>query len=400
MTHDFAWIYNLYQNYKMVQGHEPFFISDWDVDPSLVVYPEALLKSSLQYKSNTELGYQFSDDLIELKSLFANHLKSIEGIQVAPENVALVINSTNAIYLVLLALYRKKCKRFLLTTPIYYTFPEILTDLNCDIVYYHLLDNDGFIHDVDHIRDLIVNYNIEVLVITDPVYCSGRSLTQQEVDEITELCSRYNVWLVVDTSLSGLDWKMMSLSTFQHDKFNKTRANNRTIIISSLSKSVFLNSVKYATVLGPLEIVKLIEDLTSTVSGGFCISQLWVFRELYQPDNFLFIQEIGVQNLKTIKSNYSILGSALLGTEYALHPTDCGYFTMIAHESNKMLNCDIPGYISSMMNEFGLRAFPATYFNYSLSNRMAIRVNLLKNIKSFLPQLLMSIDKNLHRFHQ
>ncbi len=128
------WIFEELKIYKSKYSKTPFFISSWDCDSDLVVYPNKIISQSSEIAKD-EFHYKFSEDLEFTKETLKNYYCTSNR-DWHLNNFSLGINSTNSIYLALSALIKKGKKRFLLVTPIYYSIIDTLLDFSRDITFF------------------------------------------------------------------------------------------------------------------------------------------------------------------------------------------------------------------------------------------------------------------------
>ena len=382
----------------MQKGKEPFFISGWDIDNENVVFPETLIKSALSFPYAESMEYNFSEDLHHLKLMISKYILEYEKIDLIEDEICITHNATSSIYLTLYSLILGGCKNFMIFTPVYFSILHTINDFNCNLFYFHLKNQDQFYIDLDLLFSQIVLNNIDVLVITDPIYSTSILIPDDVFSEIINRCKKANIWIVVDSTLGGINWNEEIIRNFSKKKMDILKNIEKKVIISSFPKNLFLNGLKYSLAVGNKDIMIKIEDLSCKVSGSFCTPQLNLIKIIYDDSNYSFIQHIATKNLEKIKNNYSILEASLLGTDWEVCSSNSGYFTMIYNVNYKIYEIDSQLFVKEILENHDIRILPSEYFNFQYQNLYGIRINLLKDIKSFLPILIDSIDKNFQRF--
>ncbi len=396
MREDFSWVFSIYREYKKSRGEEPQFLSDWDVDLSKVVYPETLIDSATNLAGDNEYLHLFSEDLHSQKKVIANHLSKNQDYQLTHKEVCISLNPTNGLYLTIYSLVKLGIKRFMVVTPAYYPIIETIDDFGGNLSFFHLNDHNNFWFNLEKLNEQISEQYIEALIITDPVYSAGIPIPIEEFTGIIEICQKKSLWLIVDYSLGGLDWNNESVNHIKREKLSKLNKQEKKVVITSLTKNLFLNNLKSSVIIGESKIIERIEGLAGNVSGGFCITQLRVLDMFHQNGNFDLINKLAIDNIKSIKQNYSLLKAAILGTGWSLYPTSMGYFTMLFHKEKLLKEVNSKEFFTELLITNHIRGLPSSYFGYYQSNYFSIRVNLLKEMRSYLPRLISSININKH----
>jgi aspartate/methionine/tyrosine aminotransferase len=391
------WILDLLKSYKQQSLKIPIFVSDWDTLNEEAEYPLKFISNALNMNSTSVLPYTFSDEQDEIKQLVLKELGR-GNVILAESNLAISLSATAALYLSIISLYKQGQRRFLLFTPVYYSIIETLKDLKADIFYYHLLDRSAFAIDFDRLENMLAN-NIDVLFISDPVYCVGKDISQVLLKRIADLCNKYNCYLFLDNTLGGLEWEGTATGVFNHNKIESVKSAEKYLIVDSLTKRMLVNGLKHALIFADERLVSEIEDLASQVYGGFCFPQLQLMRELYAGQNIKEVSDMLQHNIQLIKANYQLLNSFLIGSPFSLYEANSGYFTMIVHDRYLSSEVNIEAQIKSCLYDFNTFLLPPWYFNFDDQNHFGVRVNLLKQPSSYLSSFEQCIRKNVKLLH-
>ncbi len=395
MREDFSWVFSIYREYKKSRRREPHFLSDWDVDLSKATYLETLIDAATSLSDNSESLHLFSEDIRSQKKLIADHLSKQQDYQLTHKEICISLNPANDLCLTVYSLIKLGIKRFMVATPAYYPIIETIKDFGGDLSFFHLNDHNNFRFDLEQLNYQISEQHIEALVITDPVYSAGIPIPIEQFTGITETCQKKSLWLIVDYSMGGLDWNNESVSHIQKEKLYKLNKQEKKVVVTSLTENLFLNNLKSSVIIGENKIIECIEDLAYTVFGGMCITQLNVLDILHQSGNFDLINKLVCDNIKRIKQNYSLLKAAILGTGWSLYPTSTGCFTMLFHKEKLLKEVNSKKFFTKLLMGNHIRGLPSSYFGYYENNHFSIRVNLLKEIRNYLPDLISSINKHL-----
>jgi bifunctional pyridoxal-dependent enzyme with beta-cystathionase and maltose regulon repressor activities len=370
MTSYKDWIYDVLKNYSTSTKKEPFFVSSWDCDPEMVMYPLNII-SDLHHNDFHEFSYKFSEDLFWTKEILKKIFNNDIDDYWKSENFSLGTNATSSIYLSL----------------------DTLTDFKRSIYFYHLLDSNSFQINIDELNWIVKSQYIEVIILTDPIYCSGIEIEGIIYQELVEISQKNHVTLLIDGTLSGLEWNKSSCTFFDKRKFDALKRSYDFIYINSEPKSYFMNDLKYALLISSSKNITLIEDLASQVSGGLNKFQINLFRAFHSKTGKMELNKCKSHNLSTLRSNYNLLRTALINTEFALYPTNSGYFTMIFSKEAKLKDYDPKKLTKNLLYNMNILPLLGHYFTFFKENKLSIRVNLMKNFSHILPNLLFALKK-------
>ena len=385
------WIYEELARYESKFKKEPFFISSWDYDDAITVLPNNLIGQCSEINMS-DFHYKFSEDMIALKEL-TKDFQNKENIIWETNNFAITANATTSLYLTLLTLIKQGKKRFLLLTPIYYSIIDTLQDFNKNITFFHLTDANNFQIDIEELTTVIRQQFIEVIVFTDPIYSTGIEVDINTYNQIVEVSLQHKTIIVVDGTLGGLEWDSNSNVFFSDQKMKILKRCTDFYLIISNPKIFFLNDLKFSTIMSQTANIKMIEDLSSQVSGGLNKAQINLFQLFYSEKYTQELHSCKDQNMLTIKQNYNLLKSALIGTELSLYATNSGYFTMIVSEKATLGNTSPIEITKRLLYNYDIWALMGHYFSFFGDNKVSLRINLMKDFRRFIPQLIEALNK-------
>lgn len=146
-----------------------------------------------------EEGYTHYCDaqgLLELRILIANSYNKKYGIEVLSSEVAITPGIKSAAYSALTVLLEPEDK-VILCTPCYVAYPAMikLAEPSAEII---TLDyKEDYTFDLKKFKE-IIKLGIKVLIINSPNNPTGAILSRKEIEEIVELCLKYNVYILSD----------------------------------------------------------------------------------------------------------------------------------------------------------------------------------------------------------
>ena len=305
---------------------QKFFISDWDLhNPQFYNIPSCFTNpTNLSEEIPAIKQYYFVNEMEIYKRYFAKNQKLPEEIA---KNISIFPNGTVAAYLILELLFEKGTLNSLLLSPTYFTYIDMLKKLHGSIYYYQVLDDNGNLKfDIAELEQQLISQRIELLIITDPLFGSGISLTEDFYTKIFNICHHLNIFIFIDYIYGGMPWNnninlLSELNIFNH--------NENVFIFRSLSKNLFLNGAKTCLVYGPQRYISEIEKQSVYKLGSLSYKQLEVFLNLYS-DNNKNIVETYIQNICNYCSiNYEILSSLCVKTKVKLASCQGGMFCIM-----------------------------------------------------------------------
>ena len=152
--------------YQHLWNKKPTFISDW-MPAEQDIQPIRLINYDDKYIN--EYSYLYSIDDFGYKKYFNDFYKTFYKDEIP--NFALFSNTTIALYLVFKKLMLSNTKNVLAFAPCYFTSDSALQSLNYNITFYNLIRTEDI--DYDEICKIIKTNNIQVILITDPIYGTG-----------------------------------------------------------------------------------------------------------------------------------------------------------------------------------------------------------------------------------
>ncbi|MBS1529674.1 MAG: pyridoxal phosphate-dependent aminotransferase, partial [Bacteroidetes bacterium] len=389
--------FELLNDYKRAATKNYYFVSDWNVTDNHIEYPFGLIEKAFDASKEQTIRYLFPEDQRELKSLI---LQSLTNTLFKPSEIDIVGSATAALYATLLSLHKSGISNYLVFTPVYFSILDTLVDFGVEIYFFHLKDTNGFRIDFKALEEAINTFKIETLIITDPYYSCGISLQDADLTAIARLSAEKNFYLIIDSSLGGLEWTRTNQNLLPIGKLNAISASGKCILIDSLSKKLLLNGIKSAVIFGNNSLIKTIEQTINQFYGGFSSSQLLMLKELYLSDNSADVKELLDGHKLKIVDNFELLNSVLRESDYYAYPSNSGFFTIVAHKYFTMKELDVKRIIRKFLFDEQVLALPSFYFCLHPENKFGFRINLLLNPKDLMPAILKCIRIDLKPFKQ
>ncbi len=399
LDYDIEWLFTeVYRMKKAYPHHQINFLSDWDVEAKESVELKRILKKVFQQSAQNSFKYNYAYEQFNLKIQFINSFNSELGLK--EEQMTITPSATTSIYLACKGLSLLNVNRILLITPAYFSVHESLNNLNGQIFYYNLKNNNSFRIDFTYLEYFIKEQFIQAIVLTDPVYSSGIEYLAEDYSLLIDICRKYKLYLVVDYSLGGLRWNYSSNFLSSYEKISILKSYNQFAFIDTLPKRLMLNGIKFSTIVGNEELIDKIDLASESIYGALNSVQCLLFQELYDPNNSEALNKICTENIKHVKSNYNMVNSLLIGTPFNLAPTNSGYFTIINHTDKSNDSIDVKKFSLSLLKENKILCLTTDRFGYHPENKFGFRINLNKPTDSLIIGIRETIGIDFSRFYK
>lgn len=225
---------------EKVYGHEviPLWIADMDFE----VLPE-LQEAMIKRASHPSFGYTAAAPAYRENIIAWN--KKRNGLEIAKEDILPVPGVVTAIAFALNAL-TKEGDRVLINTPVYNPFASTIKGSKRELVTSSLKLVDGKqVMDFADMEEKMKN-GVKMIILCNPHNPIGRVWTREELNQLVELCAKYNVYLFSDEIHSDIVYgghKHCSILTVS-DKAKEisfcAMAPSKTFNIAGLKSSMFI----------------------------------------------------------------------------------------------------------------------------------------------------------------
>ena len=206
--------------------------------------PDVIRRAAVKAIVEEQNGYTTHAGLLALREKVAASYPYLEG---KPERVLITAGSQESMYLALMSLVEEG-DEVLLPNPGFVAYPTIVKMAGGKANFYRLPSGRGFAFDADDFRRALTP-KTKVVVCTSPSNPSGRTLSRDDLVNITDALRDHGAYLISDEIYRELYYtpeRPESLSSF-HD---------RTIVISGLSKSMSMTGWRLGWLCGPESVVK------------------------------------------------------------------------------------------------------------------------------------------------
>jgi arginine:pyruvate transaminase len=236
-----AWDTHIEARRREAAGDDIIFLTvgDPDQDP-----PESEIEATVAALRAGRTGYSAIVGYPALREAIAARVARRSGRPCAPDNVAVVPGTQGGLYCALQCLAGPGDEVIVLE-PIYATYEGVIGASGARMVAVPLRPETGFHPDLDAIAAAI-GPRTRVIWINSPHNPTGAVFTPEEVEAIAALCRRHDLWLLSDEVYEDLAFARPHVSAW-----SLPDVEERTVVVSSLSKSHALPAFRLGWVVGP-----------------------------------------------------------------------------------------------------------------------------------------------------
>ena len=362
-------------NYILKKEDKIVFISDWNSSNS-ISYIDDIYYRSFE-KSLNSIDYYHSSENNKCQEAINKYLYNHYNISLSEKQIICGNNATSLICFSLLLLSNLGVKNYLGFSPMYYSFIDIIKICHSNMVIYQTSDYDIDIS-ICKIEKVIQKHHIQAIVITEPVFCFGKKISNKMINKIVSLANKYDCYLIADLTREGLDWSNDNDELLIDKTIVSLHRANRFFIFYSPCKKVFANGVKTAILITSNDKLDYFNSFQDSFIGSISSIQIEFLNLLFSNkyNNYIF-QKIR-DNRKTIISNYEMINSVLPGCTTSLIRPDAGCFTVAKIDKKSY---DDKHIFELLYNKLGILTLPLSLYNYFEENNYLFRINLSLNRK-------------------
>ena len=183
------------------------------------------------------------------------------GRTIATDQVAFLPGAQTALFAVFMTLVEKG-DAVLLPDPYYATYEAVVAAPGAQAVPVPLDPDAGF-HLTAADLDRAVTPNTRALLLNTPSNPTGAVLSRETIAAIGEFCTRHGLWIVSDEVYSDLVYHSQFTSPFDDERFCE-----RTVVVSSVSKSHAMTGFRCGWAVGSREFIDRLLPLSETMLFG------------------------------------------------------------------------------------------------------------------------------------
>jgi arginine:pyruvate transaminase len=276
--------------------HNPKVILLTIGDPDMNT-PQNVVNALYQSVEAGRTHYTSVNGELHLREAIADYYSNI-----SPDNVVVVPGTQCGLFATAMCLLSKG-DEVIVPEPFYVTYPGVIGATGATMVNVPLRSEQNFQLDVDDIKKAITPRS-KAIIINSPNNPTGTIFSRETLEAITQLCQEHNLWLISDEVYKEIYYDSIPITALA-----LTDIQDRTAVISSLSKSHAMTGWRLGWVIAPIDLCKHLNNLLSSMLFGAPMfiqdaavtalkdqSITALMRDLYKKRRDLFCQRLSRLN--------------------------------------------------------------------------------------------------------
>jgi arginine:pyruvate transaminase len=236
-----AWSVHIEATRRREAGEDIIFLTVGDPDQEP---PEAVIEATVSALRAHRTGYAAVLGYPAVRQAIAARVARRSGQACSAENIAVVPGAQGGLYCAMQCLAGSG-DEVIVGEPIYATYEGVVGASGARMVTVPLRPEHGFHPDLDAFA-AAVTPKTRVMWINSPHNPTGAVLTRAEIEGIAALCRRHDLWLLSDEVYEDLAFARPHVSAWSLPGMAE-----RTVVVSSLSKSHAIPAFRFGWVIGP-----------------------------------------------------------------------------------------------------------------------------------------------------
>lgn len=232
-------------------GHDVIFLTVGDPDQAA---PEAVISATIEALRQNRTGYSPIIGYPQVRAAVAARFERRTGRPCSADNVVLTPGTQGGLFCALECLAGPG-DEVILPEPIYGPYAGVIGASGARMVNVPLLAEKGFHPDLDSLARAMTPHT-RVIWINSPHNPTGAVFTADEIAGIASLCRQRDLWLLSDEVYEDLAFARPHISPWSLPQMAE-----RTIVVSSLSKSHAMAGFRFGWVIGPTALSRHLFDL-------------------------------------------------------------------------------------------------------------------------------------------
>ncbi len=239
-------------------GHDVISLTIGDPDQPT---PAAVIEATIAALRRGRTGYAPTIGYPQLRAAIAARFGRRTGQPCTADNVVVTPGAQGGLYCTLQCLAGAG-DEVIVPEPVYATYEGVVAASGAEMVMVPLPADNGFHPDLDSIAGAVTP-RTRVIWINSPHNPTGAVFTQGEIAGIAEICRRRDLWLVSDEVYEDLAFARPHLSPWSLPGMAE-----RTIVVSSLSKSHAMPGFRLGWIIGPPALSRHLFSLLLSMTYG------------------------------------------------------------------------------------------------------------------------------------
>ncbi|MEI2298073.1 pyridoxal phosphate-dependent aminotransferase [Ensifer sp. MJa1] len=281
---------------------------------------------------------------------------------VTTENVLCFPGTQTALFAVMLGL-AEAGDAVLVGDPLYATYEGVIRTTGAHPVLVPLKPEFGF-----HMRaadlEKAITPECKVLLLNTPHNPTGAVLTAQEIAAIGEVARRHDLWIVCDEVYEELVFDAVFASPFDNPDLAE-----RTVVVSSISKSHAAPGFRSGWAIGPVEFTNRLLPVSETMLFG---------TQPFIADMTAYALTHDIDTASKMRASYKARAAQIVaGLEeapgIAVLPPEAGMFTLIDVSGTGL---DSEAFAWALLEEEGVAVMPGSSFGAEAQNYLRVSLTV------------------------
>lgn len=253
-----AWDIHTIAQQRHDKGEDVIVLSVGDPDFDT---PAPIVEAAIDSLQRGRHHYTPSVGIPELRETVARNHQQATGQNVSADNVAILQGAQNALMSVALCVLDQD-DEVIIPEPMYVTYEGVIGTCGAKLIDVALRPEDGFQVDPSSIEAAITP-NSRALLLNTPHNPTGAVLKHDVLEEIADICRRHDLWVISDEVYATITYDAEHISPCSFPGMAE-----RTVTISSLSKSHAMTGWRLGWAIGPTELIHHIDTLSNSMLYG------------------------------------------------------------------------------------------------------------------------------------
>jgi arginine:pyruvate transaminase len=225
----------------------------------------ALIEVTEKALRDGRTGYSNGRGETNLLCALANKYSNLCGFKIFQENILCFPGTQTSLFVSMMGLIESG-DEILVGDPLYATYEGVIAATGGSINRVKLRKKHGFRLQAQDLENAITSKS-KVLLLNNPHNPSGAVLSKEEVKAIVDVCIRYDLWILSDEVYASLIFDKTETNKFFSPLYVK-KAQDRTVVVSSISKSHAAPGFRSGWVIGPKDFCESILPLSEAMLFG------------------------------------------------------------------------------------------------------------------------------------
>jgi arginine:pyruvate transaminase len=210
--------------------------------------PQRVISATIEALRSRRTGYSPILGVSEVRAAIAARVARRTAAPCAAENVAVVPGAQAGLFCTLRCLAGQG-DEVIVPEPMYATYQAVVRGCGAQLVNVPLAPETGFHPDLGSLRDAVTRQT-RAIWINSPHNPTGAVLMRSEIAGIAEICQQNDLWLVSDEVYEDLAYARDHVGPWSLPGLCE-----RTVVISSLSKSYAIPGFRFGWIVGPAQFI-------------------------------------------------------------------------------------------------------------------------------------------------